>query len=95
MCYELVRAGKGRSAVAFDTPNHRTPVWLFRRVLRCDMSLQFPLSREGPLIVTAVVVAREVLAASTFYWLLPRSGGDDDLVVAIAGRVARNVPAEP
>ena len=67
MCYKLVRAGKGRSAITFYTPNYRTPVWLFRRVLRCDMSLQFLLSREGPLIVTAVVVAREVLAASTFY----------------------------
>ena len=39
ICYELVRAGKGRSAVAFDTPNYRTLVWLFRRVLGCDMSL--------------------------------------------------------
>jgi hypothetical protein len=59
------------------------------------MSLQFLLSREGPLVVIAVMVTREVLATSTFHWLLLRSGGDDDLVVAIARRVARNVPTEP
>jgi hypothetical protein len=84
---ELVQAGESRGVAPFDTPDHRAPEWFLFGVLSCDASLEFPLSREGPFIVAAIVVAREVLTAFTLSMLLPRSRCGSGLVITTTIRL--------